>query len=230
MSPWARIDDKVGSNRKFAGLDPAAIGLWTMGLVYCSNQLSDGAIPRASVYQLVASRRSRVEQLAGKLVKAGLWEETVDGWNVHDYLQWNDSADQVRARIAQARERKGRYRERYRDRSTGRFGATPGNASQDASGTRAGTHPGTRPETRSERVPEHRPREHRPNPIQSYNPPNPPTTGTRPPTPPPYLPGETDAQYARRVPLALRPADFGDGMHDRVLPDAPNPHAARRQP
>src|SRR5262249_48343632 len=99
------------------GLDPAAIGLWTMGLAYCGNQLTDGALPRAAVLRLLAEPPETVLRLADKLVTAGLWEIRGDGFVVHDYLDWNDRAAEVKARRISKREKQ----KRWRDRQSGRY-------------------------------------------------------------------------------------------------------------
>jgi hypothetical protein len=76
---WARVVGRAHSHPKFLALDPAAIGLWTMGLSYCGDQLTDGFIPRAQVAKLVSAPAGRTLKLAADLVKHGLWEAR-GGW------------------------------------------------------------------------------------------------------------------------------------------------------
>ena len=80
---FARIQTTILNHPKFHGLEPAAIGLWTMGNVYCWDQLTDGFIPRWQVPRLLpAVRPHRALALADLLVAAtaggrfrhGLWE------------------------------------------------------------------------------------------------------------------------------------------------------------
>ena len=110
--PWGRVDDSAYTHPKFLGLDPAAVGLWAMALSYCNDHLTDGFIPREQVSRLITATPSRALRLANGLVTAGLWENRgTAGFQVHDYLDWNDSADEVRAKratIAEARSRAGR--------------------------------------------------------------------------------------------------------------------------
>jgi len=110
--PWGRVDDSAYTHPKFLGLDPAAVGLWAMALSYCNDHLTDGCVPRAQLSRLIAASQSKALRLANALVRAGLWEDRgIDGFQVHDYLEWNDSAEQIRgkrAATAEARSRAGR--------------------------------------------------------------------------------------------------------------------------
>jgi hypothetical protein len=131
---WARVDDGAYTHPKFLGLDPAAIGLWAMALSYCNHHLTDGFIARTQVPRLVAVPPMRAFKLAGELLKHGLWEERgKDGFQVHDYLDWNPSAAEVRKQRALHSARQARYIERARDRQPRRFGHTASDASPDAS-------------------------------------------------------------------------------------------------
>jgi hypothetical protein len=109
---WGRIDDGAFTHPKFLTLDPAALGLWAMALSYSAHELTDGFIPREQVPRLVSVGRARAFALAAKLVASRLWEDRgADGFQVHDYLDWNDSAKEVRekrAAIAEVRSRAGR--------------------------------------------------------------------------------------------------------------------------
>jgi len=83
-----------------------------MALSYCNDHLTDGFIPREQVSRLITATPSRALRLANALVTAGLWEDRgADGFQVHDYLDWNDSADEVRKKrgaITEARSYAGR--------------------------------------------------------------------------------------------------------------------------
>jgi len=97
---WARIDDRLFGHPKVLAAGMEAMGLWVQCLAYSVAQLTDGFVPSAVVHGLV-SRRSR---LPDALVKAGLWErdETLNGWWIHDYRDFNPS----RTEVLQERENK----------------------------------------------------------------------------------------------------------------------------
>jgi hypothetical protein len=121
---WARLDDSIYTHPKFLTLEPAAVGLYAMGLAYCTHHLSDGYIPQAQVPRLICAAPAVALKLASLLVHGGLWEKDLDGFRVHDYLDWNPSAADIRLDRAQRRARNDRYRARQRSAS--------GDASQDA--------------------------------------------------------------------------------------------------
>ena len=88
----ARIYASVLTDKKFAALDPAAIGLWTMGNVYCWASFTDGVIDKAVVPRLVSATPARIVALTSILVKARLWDEREDAYLVHDWLDYNEPA------------------------------------------------------------------------------------------------------------------------------------------
>jgi hypothetical protein len=96
---WARFDDRTPSNPKVALLSDAAFRLWFTAICYCCEHLTDGAIHR-DVPQIL-SRAPSGAKLKGaitELVNRGLWDETDHGWDVHDFLNWNPSGEQVRSK------------------------------------------------------------------------------------------------------------------------------------
>jgi hypothetical protein len=108
---WSKLDDGAFSHRKFLDLHPSAIGLWAMGLSYCAKQLTEGFIPKAQVSRLVAVTPAEAFRLAEMLVKAGLWEVHPDGYQVHDYLDYNPRAAQIHERRERSRVRFARWYE-----------------------------------------------------------------------------------------------------------------------
>ncbi len=80
---WVKLDDKLWCHPKFVLLSCNAVTLWTFGLCWCNQYETDGRIPKAMLPVL----RSSVE-VAQELVAAGLWRDLGDGWQVHDYLEY----------------------------------------------------------------------------------------------------------------------------------------------
>lgn len=99
---WVRIDDHAPEHPKLLRAGRDASWMWVQGLAYCSRNLTDGEIPREAV-EGFAGRRSL--QFAAQLVDVGLWKQTETGFRVHDYLDYNPSADQVAAKRKATTER-----------------------------------------------------------------------------------------------------------------------------
>lgn len=105
---WVRVDDQFRDHPKFLDVSLAGVGLWISGLTYCSRYLTDGFISDAAARRLGATRK-RLDELKA----VGLWRSVDGGWVIHDYEQYNPTADQVRedrARKAAAGRRGGRAR------------------------------------------------------------------------------------------------------------------------
>jgi len=111
---FARTETTVLGHPKFMGLDPAAIGLWTMGNAYCWDQLTDGFISDDQLPRLMSwLPRKRLRVLANVLANAtahgrykhGLWERVEGGFLVHDWLEHNPPKEKLLAERKAARER-----------------------------------------------------------------------------------------------------------------------------
>jgi hypothetical protein len=102
---WVRIHDGAMTHPKVIGLSDKAFRLWIWGLSYTQQHLTDGEIIQVAVPR-------RLRRAAADLVRVGLWDEQVSGFQIHDYLDWNDSRevvlrkrDEAKSRMAAARER-----------------------------------------------------------------------------------------------------------------------------
>ena len=100
--PWAKIDDDAPTHPKFvAAGSVAAFGFWVAGNCYCNKRLTDGFITTAALTLLSpVVRRGEARRLADRLVAAGLWATVEDGYQVHDFLEYNPSAARVGGRNA----------------------------------------------------------------------------------------------------------------------------------
>jgi hypothetical protein len=79
---WARVDDGWWCHPKVLGLDLDARGLWVSALSWsCQQQTSD--IPHAIVRMCGDDGTA-----AAKLVMAGLWTVTSDGFAIHDWDEY----------------------------------------------------------------------------------------------------------------------------------------------
>ncbi|MFE7659661.1 hypothetical protein [Streptomyces celluloflavus] len=107
---WVRLDDRFPSHRKVAMLSDRAFRLHVSALCWSAENLTDGVI-RDTELRLVAHVRG-MTATARQLEAAGLWERIDDGWMLHDFHDYNPSAEQVRAE----RERNAARQRRFRDR------------------------------------------------------------------------------------------------------------------
>lgn len=110
---WAKLDDHLPTNRKWRRVvkkSPAAGCLWVASICYSARYLTDGRIPKDELDEVAPVKAP--EKLARLLVEEGLFEDHGDAWFVHDYLQWNLPAEEVRARQEADRLRKARQRQK----------------------------------------------------------------------------------------------------------------------
>lgn len=90
---WFKVDDGFWSHPKTMTLTPEAVALWVRAGSYCGKHLTDGFVPRVMLPMLQA-----VEPHARELVTAGLWIEIVDGWQFHQWADYQDTKDAVEKR------------------------------------------------------------------------------------------------------------------------------------
>lgn len=110
---WIKLEDTFPDDPKVIGLPDSAFRMYVWGLCYCARHLTDGTIPRSALGLYPDSKRSRI---GSRLVDAGLWERTEDGFEVCNYLRYQRSADQVKTERDQAKQRKAAQRSRQKSR------------------------------------------------------------------------------------------------------------------
>jgi 5-methylcytosine-specific restriction endonuclease McrA len=88
---WLKVDDNAPHHKKMLAAGDVACWLWICGLAYCQRHMTDGLItPEAVPFLGCKGWKASVS----RLVSAGLWVEDQNGYRVHDFLQWNDSASE----------------------------------------------------------------------------------------------------------------------------------------
>lgn len=86
--PWFKVDDKLHDHRKTRKAGVAAMGLWALAGSWCSDNLTDGFVPRDI---LVRWEPRGAGKLAAKLVEADLWHaDTVDGEDGWRFRNWSE--------------------------------------------------------------------------------------------------------------------------------------------
>lgn len=109
--PWAKFDDRFPSNRKVRLLSDGAFRLYVSAICWSAENLTDGVIKTAELRLVADVRATRTR--AKELVEAELFEvlEGV-GWKIHDYHEYNPTAEQVRADREQRTARQQRWRKK----------------------------------------------------------------------------------------------------------------------
>ena len=107
---WVKIDNNFFSNPKVVGLSKDAKLVYLAGICYAGSSLSDGFIPQPVVTILSAQCQvRRIQPVTKELVEMGLWLTTCchkqDGFQIHEYLDYNTSSAEVQAKRESARTR-----------------------------------------------------------------------------------------------------------------------------
>lgn len=119
---YLRVDDNISHHGKLLRAGDVASWLYICGLAYCQRHATDGFIPEAAVPFLgCAGWRPSVR----KLLEVGLWEPAPGGYQVHDFLDWNDSAAERQEKTRASNARVTRYRERMKRDGNGVGHASP---------------------------------------------------------------------------------------------------------
>ena len=87
MMAWVRIDDGFPDHPKALEAGPLACWLYVCGIAYSNRYLTDGFIPERQVSRLSECRKPFA--LASVLVSVGLWERVENGYQIHDYLEYD---------------------------------------------------------------------------------------------------------------------------------------------
>jgi hypothetical protein len=108
---WVYLDDHFPEHPKAAEAGPLGRDLFVAGLAYTKRQGTNGFIPAAMLPSLVSFEGLAVQaegalmetwepvtarQVATRLVDVGLLEVAEGGWRIHDYLEWNRTAEEER--------------------------------------------------------------------------------------------------------------------------------------
>ena len=190
---WFRSDDGLHSHPKTRRAGVEAMGLWVVAGTYSSAYKLQGFVPDS----YVASWGRKGRALAAKLVAAGLWEPANDlvegpGWQFHDWIDYNPTAEQIERDRELARLRQARSREKKRAAFEAR----------EAEETAEAETPEPRPRSRSRHAVSHgtpsRPVPSRPDPTRP-DPPIPPTTAGPPRGPLATEPVPDKAQQGKKL-------------------------------
>lgn len=111
---WVKLDDSINTNRKIQAAGTAAGMLYAMALAYANRNSTGGIIDRNVLRQVwcPVGERFNYRRAADALVREGLWVDEGDCWRIHDYFDFQPSAETVERRRAADAERQARKRAR----------------------------------------------------------------------------------------------------------------------
>ncbi|PJM72357.1 hypothetical protein CS006_10500 [Bifidobacterium primatium] len=106
---YARLSNGLWLNDKVNDLvdrNPHAFAVWTLAISYCSDQLNDGVLTARALRRIGAD-----EQDLADLVAFGMFDTLEDGsYQVHDYLEHQNSRESVESEREASKERMSRRR------------------------------------------------------------------------------------------------------------------------
>ena len=91
---WFRVDDSFVGHPKATGLSNDSLATWTRAGDWSAWQLTDGMAP-AGLLTVFAGNAADPEACARDLVDRRLWETADDGWQFHDWADWNPTREEV---------------------------------------------------------------------------------------------------------------------------------------
>jgi hypothetical protein len=121
--PWSRYQVGFINHPKFRALPGNAILLWIEGKNYADEHLTDGYLPLAIIkgFRFYSKRNAAALQAtigpkdaAGSEHYGPLWEAHAVGVKMHDYLDHNECAEAVRARIGEAEDQRTKSKQRLK--------------------------------------------------------------------------------------------------------------------
>lgn len=94
-------------HRKIHPLSDGAFRLWVSAVDYAREQRTDGFIATSDLDALpkCPPGGTKRQNLIDELTSRGLWEVAAIGWQIHGFLDWQDSAEQVDKKRESARAR-----------------------------------------------------------------------------------------------------------------------------
>ena len=111
---WCPLEETITDHPKILQVGHKGFALYVAGLCYASKHLTSGFILTPAVSSLLPDLRAQVAKVAVGLVNAGLWEETSGGYQVHDYLDYQRSREQVEARRREGAARQRKFQDKRR--------------------------------------------------------------------------------------------------------------------
>lgn len=122
---WVRLDDQFTDHPKLAEVGPVAGWVYVSGLCYAARYLTDGFVPENIALRFAGSS----PEILAKLVESSLWDRANNGYQIHDYLEYNPPASKVKAEREEAKarmQRKNATKQGVSSEVRGNFGRNSG--------------------------------------------------------------------------------------------------------
>lgn len=103
---WVKIDDEFPDHKKVASLSNDAFCLHVTAMCWVAKWQTNGKLPSKLLGKL-GWRCQDPASAAAELVTANVWEITTEGWEIHDFLEYNPSKTQI-AELAETRSEAGK--------------------------------------------------------------------------------------------------------------------------
>lgn len=110
---WVRIHDHATRHPKILALSHPAFRLWVAALSYCQEHLTDGFVPRSALRSFgFRVSKAAISELLNSTPPSlePLLVEVESGYEVHDFLDWNDSREEILRKRAASRARVHKHR------------------------------------------------------------------------------------------------------------------------
>src|SRR6185436_8589485 len=88
---WLRVDDMIAFHRKILRAGNEAFGAWVRMAAQSSAEMLDGLVPRETALTIASD-----QAVIARLVDAKLLEEEGADYRIHDFLEYNPSANETR--------------------------------------------------------------------------------------------------------------------------------------
>lgn len=98
---WTRLDENFYDHPKVVAAGPDAEHLHIRGLIYSNRYLLNGRLPKLAVGAFSPFSGRRAERAIERLIEVGIWQEVKDAYEIHDYLIYQPSREQVQAQRKQ---------------------------------------------------------------------------------------------------------------------------------
>jgi hypothetical protein len=92
---WSRLDAGYFGHAKAKAIGKDGRALDLAGICWCATNETDGHIPKHAL-SFIAGEAEVSPKVVDRVVEMGRWHAVDDGWIVHDYLDYNRSADEIR--------------------------------------------------------------------------------------------------------------------------------------
>lgn len=98
---WSKLDDRLHENPKIGALSDKAFRLYILSITYSSSRRTRGhltAIDANTARRLAEAGHEHIDEL----VRFRAWDKNGDGYDIHDYRQYNPDPEEISAKRSEA--------------------------------------------------------------------------------------------------------------------------------